>query len=234
MTAHAWMPEVPYLYREEAPPVGGARPFCQGDVFVGLPLVRAAYAPKRKQWKAKVNASEESLAMLVDHPCSSRSHESHALKSELGVARVRRCPEGFGRPWTGYYQLFPLPGLLGEGDYVADLSAVCPVRCEYLEGHRVACLSVDGLAALLDRLARNATRLEAAQVPGHFRSEAERLSHEFDLWELWSTQLETENGFQDWLDEPWAERDGSSRREALRMDYEEIREELERHLAAQA
>src|SRR5271155_2505179 len=119
------------------------------------------------------------------------------------------------------------------------------LRSEYLSGHRIACLSTDGLAALFHRLAVNSSRLD--RISEHFAPEAERLSTEMDLWELWVGARDTEDGFQEWLDEEFsgqpiedehgqlvagsAERTGTPRREVLRWNYEEIETELEQLLS---
>jgi MoCo/4Fe-4S cofactor protein with predicted Tat translocation signal len=238
-----FLPEDLYLARQDAPHIRPARPFSQGDIFVDIPLVRAAKqsAKRANQLAAPVKTGPNALGMIVTHPCSSRSRSTHALKESISVAPIVRCPEGFKPPWAGYYEFFPLPGLKGGEAYVANLAEICPVRSEYLDGHRIACLSSAGLAALFHRLAMNSSRLE--RIPDHFAPEAERLSTEMDLWELWVSTYDEEDGFQAWLDEEFsgqpmedeqgqlvigsAERTGTSRREALRWNYEEVKAELE-------
>ena len=82
-------------------------------------------------------------------------------------------------------QFFSLPGLKAGEDYVADLSAVCPVRSEALRGPPGSPVSgAQGLAALFHRLSLNAARLD--RIPDHFKSEAERLSYEMALWKMWA------------------------------------------------
>lgn len=228
-----WLPEDPYLERADKPPVREARPICQGDVFVGLPHVRAAQEGKSTQWTARASYKPSALTLLVAHPCSSRSNRTHRLKDDITLAPIRKRPKGFDPPWSGHFELFPLPGLLGGEDFVADLSTIFPARAEYLvAANRVACLSKEGLAALLDRLAKNATRLQPEHVPGHFMSEAERLFFEFDLWEQWVAAKGTEENFQEWLDGPWG--DASTRRQSLRMHFEEIEEQLQTELRDEA
>jgi hypothetical protein len=229
MADEGWLPEDMYLAAADEPVVRPGRPICQGDIFMGLPIVRGAQEVKPKQWKSKAGFKPDALSMLVAHPCSSRSNATHRLKNDITLAPVIPAPAEWGTPWSGYYELFPLPNLRGGTDFVADLSRGFPVRPEYLADRRVACLSLHGLAALLDRLAKNATRLEPVHVPGHFLSEAERLFFEFELWEVWATARGTEDGFQEWLDGPWGE--SSTRRKSLRMHFEEIRASLEEELA---
>jgi hypothetical protein len=247
MGSSNFLPEDPYLDRQDAPHVRQTRPLSQGDVFVDIPLVRAAKANPRHagQWIGSVKSGEHALGMLVTHPCSSRLRSTHALKESVSIAPVVRCPREFQPPWKGHYEYFPLPALRDGVDYAADLAAICPVRSEYLSGHRVACLSAAGLAALFHRLAVNSSRLE--RIPDHFAPEAERLSTETDLWELWVAKRNTEDGFQEWLDEEFsgqpiedehgqlvagsAERTGTPRREVLRWNYDEIKTELEQLLS---
>ena len=241
-----FLPEESYLYRGDEPHIGGARPLTQGDVFVDIPLLRAAKPNSRHegQWLAQVKSGPNALGMLVNHPCSSRSRTTHVLKESVSVAPVVRCPTGFEAPWDGYYEYFPLPQLRGGEDYVADLSAICPVRSEHLEGQRLACLTSEAIAALFHRLAMNSSRLD--RVPDHFASEADRLHFEISLWETWAT-ARGEDGFQAWLDEEFggqrledsegqpvagsAAPTGTTRREALLWSYEEIVEELAAEIA---
>ena len=99
---------------------------------------------------------------------------------------------------------------------------------------------------LFHRLALNSSRLE--RIPDHFAAEAQRLFSEMSLWERWATARETEDGFQGWLDgerrEPTIEDEqpepdaadpstgaSTSRREALRWDYEQLTQELDDELA---
>jgi hypothetical protein len=228
--ADDWLPADLYLYRGDTAPVGGLRPVGQGDVFRGLPRVGAAFSPKPDQWKARVKAGDETLAILVAHPCSSRT-TAHKLKDELSFAPLKKRPAEWGPPWAGHYSFFPLPGLYRGEDYVADLSEIFPVRSEHLTDRRISCLRIDGLAALLDRLAKNSTRLEPADVPGHFGSEAQRLSFEFDLWEMWAEAKGVEEGFQEWMDGDWEET--STKRRSLRWHFDEIRAELSEQLGVE-
>ena len=223
--ADGWLPADLYLAVADEPPVRPDRPIFQGDIFVGLPVVRGAQEVKPQQWKAKASFKPDALSMLVAHPLLEPVQHDASAQGRHHARAGHPVPLGWGLPWSGYYEFFPLPGLRDGADFVADLSRGFPVRPEYLPYRRVACLSLEGLAALLDRLAKNATRLEPAHVPGHFLSEAERLFFEFDLWELWTAACGTEDGFQEWLDGPWGE--SSTRRKSLRMHFEEIRASLE-------
>ena len=224
MAGGEWFPPQPYLARADEPVVRPERPLSMGDVFIGHPVVRGAREVKPQQWKTKTAWKPDALTMLVAHPCSARSNETHALKDNIGLAPIVPMPTGFEPPYDGYYELFPMPGLYQGGDYVVDLSKAFPALPEYLEGKRIACLNKVGLAALLDRTARNGTRLEPVLVPGHFDAEAERLFMEFDLWEIWVKGRDEEQGFQEWMDGDWME--GTTRRQSMRGHFEEMCKEL--------
>ena len=121
-----FLPQAPYLYRGDEPHVGGARPLTQGDIFVDIPLLRAAKPHPRHagQWVSQVKAGANSLGMLV----SIHLQPVADYTCPQGVCLCRavvRCPSGFEPPWDGYYEYFPLPELRGGEDYVADLSAGC-------------------------------------------------------------------------------------------------------------
>src|SRR5262245_16191575 len=129
-------PDDPYLYREDEPHVGPARPISQGDVFVDIPLVgRAQPHPKQAgTWVTpKPRMGLGSLGLLIRHPCASRSQTTFRLNDAVSIAPVVRCPQGFGPPWDGYYSMLPLPALRGGEDYVAKLDEACPVASSALE-----------------------------------------------------------------------------------------------------
>src|SRR5207248_580281 len=106
------------------------------------------------------------------------------------------------------------------------------------------CLNGDGLEALFHRLAMNSLRFP--ETPAHYQIEAAKLTVETDLWEIWAEARQTEDGFQDWLNEPFggqsietaegglvegsAAPTGESRRDVLAWNGEEVLRELEGHL----
>jgi len=79
----------------------------------------------------------------------------------------------------------------------------------------------------------------------HYVTEAQRVTTEIDLWERWVTETGAEDGFQEWLDEPFAgqsaedengnivpdsaEPSGESRRSVLLWNREEVEEELDEY-----
>ena len=164
------LPADPYHCRASAPHAGGDRPLSQGDVFLDIPILRAAVPDPRHagQWKASIKVGPKALGMLVTHPCSSRARHTGVLES-VSIAPVLPCPKGFEMPWDGFYEYFPLPGLKDGQDYAADLSAVCPIQTQHLADRRIACLNEQGLAALFHRLALNSSRLD--RIPDHLLSD---------------------------------------------------------------
>lgn len=241
-------PRAPYLYREDEPHAGPARPLSQGDVFLDIPLVGPAQPHPRQEgtWVApKPRTGPSALGLFVTHPCGSRSRGTHALNPFLSIAPVVKCPTNWGPPWEGWYEYFPLPSLRNGEDYVAKLSEVCPVPSAALEGSRIACLSGDGLRALFHRLAMNSLRFP--ETPLHYGIEAERLTTEINLWERWTSHQGSHDGFHEWLDEPFggqaredaegsaiqgsAEPSGESRRAVLVWNREEVIEEMNNFLS---
>lgn len=220
MEGNEWFPLDPYLERRDEPVARPFRPIGMGDVFLGHPVIRGAREIKPQQWKQKTAWKSDALTMMAAHPCSARGNETGRLKDDISLVPVVPMPQGFERPFAGYYELYPLPELYDGRDYVADLSRAFPCLPEFLVGRRIACLSEPAMAGLLDRHARNATRLEPVDVPGHFAAEAERLRMEFDLWEIWVKGTGEETGFQDWMRGEWM--DGSTRMQSMRGHFEEM------------
>lgn len=233
----------PYKYRADDPHVGPARPISQGDVFKGVPIVGAATPDPRQSGTFRGTVRKNpaaSLGILITHPCASRSQTTHRLNAVVSVAPVVRCPTEFSRPWDGHYELFPLPGLIGGEDYVAQLNWAGPVSSDLLSGKRVASLNGNGILTLYHRLAMNSLRFP--EIPAYFRVQAAKLTAEIDLWEHWVAQRRSEEGFQEWLDQPFSGQPledhegetvvgsesptGESRRAALAWNAEEVRDEL--------
>lgn len=240
-------PTDPYLYRQDDPHAGPARPISQGDVFINIPLAGPATPDPRHAgvWKGTAKMGKKAMGILVTHPCASRSRRTFQLEDVVAIAPIGKCPHDWGPPWEGNFRHFPLPRLRGGNDYAADLNAVCPVPSAALEGQRIATLNETGLVALFHRLALN--QLRYPEVPTHFRVEAHKLSVEIELWERWTQSRGTEDGFQDWLNEPFGgqpledehgtlipgsgEPTGETRRQVLGAYREALIAELEQTLA---
>lgn len=243
----SYLPADPYLYRQDDPHAAPARPISQGDVFLGIPLAGAA-TPDPKQegtWRGTAKTGPKALGMLVTHPCAGRSRSTFRLHEVVSVAPLARCPSGWGPPWSGYLQYFPLPKLRHDTDYVAKLNEACPVPSDALAGRRIASLNQPGLTALFHRLAMN--QLRYPEIPTHFEIEASKLMSETDLWERWVEVRGDEAGFQQWLNEPFggqpvedgngnvldgsAGPPGTTRRDVLGWNDEELKQELEETLS---
>ncbi len=195
-------PDDPYLYRQDDPDAAPARPISQGDVFIDIPLAGAATLdPRHGIWKGNAKTGKKAIGLLVTHPCASRSSRTFELENTVSLAPVVKKPRNWGPPWDGYLRYFPLPGLRGDQDYVADLNAAGPVPSAALDGRRIACLNEEGIVALFHRLAMN--KIRYPDVPTHFVVEAHKLMVEIDLWERWVEVRGTEAGFQEWLNEPF-------------------------------
>ncbi len=225
-----WFPASPYLARADAPWAGGSRPINQGDVFRDLPIAYAVRHPLDDPPKPRVRSSP---GILVTHPCSSRSGSEGRLLEQLAVSplvpRLKGAPSWEEPwPWNSHTWAFPLPGLLDGEDYVVDLRRVGMVRREFLVEHRTAVLNLDGFAAFQARLSFSFTRLPISVQAVRQRAEAYFL--EFDLWQLWTEHKATEDGFQPWLEQPSPVHPTTTRREALKADYDEIKAELEAEL----
>lgn len=236
-------PDEPYRYLEREPQAGPCRPISQGDVFINIPLAGPAVADTRHEgvWKGTAKTGPKAIGILVTHPCASRSRRTFQLEEVVALAPIGKCPSRWGPPWTGSYRHFPLPGLRDGADYAADLNAICPVPSAALEGRRIACLSEAGLVALFHRLALN--QLRYPEIPTHFQVEAHKLNTEIDLWERWVQVRGTEDGFQEWLNEPFGgqpledqsgqwipgseQPTGETRRDVLAGYGEALRAELE-------
>jgi len=241
-------PAEPYQYRRDDPFAGPDRPVSQGDVFIDIPLVGPALRDPKQAgtWRApKVKIGPKALGLFITHPCASRSRDTYELTEFVSIARVVKCPDRWGPPWDGYYSYVPLPSLRDGQNYVAKLDEVCSVPTEALVGQRIACLNEHGLEALFHRLAMNALRFP--ETPTHYKTEAQRLTYEINLWERWAAHYSTEGGFQDWLDEPFEgqpredadgnvidgsqQPTGTTRREVLVWNYDELGDELTAKLA---
>lgn len=230
--AEEWFPTGdPYLDRADKPPVRPNRPIAHGDVFLDVPVALYRKHPPKRAGQHPTDAKETSV-MLYGHPCSSRRGDRlEQVPNVVVVARAERLLGGtaWGPPYRGRYRFFPLRGLVGGEDYVADLGQVAVTRVEYLAGKRVACLSFEGFAAFQGRCVMAVSRMN----PG--REEHERrcfpLWAELELWERWTSARETEAGFSAWLDEPLGSRDQATRRAALMGAPEEVSQELDHELA---
>ena len=81
MSTPSFLPAELYLYREDAPHAGGARPLSQGDVFVEIPLRRAAKPHPATRWPVAASGQERSRRLLA---CSPPTHAPADLARRIG------------------------------------------------------------------------------------------------------------------------------------------------------
>ncbi len=102
-------------------------------------------------------------------------------------------------PWNGHYYLFPLPALIEGADYVIDFRRIGMTHYRNLEDHRIACMNLEGWAAMQRRFAYHTLR---ADIPLSTRiADLEALWHEVGLWEEWNSRGHPSDGYQPWLNE---------------------------------
>ena len=221
-----WFPAGSPFHALGASAADSARPAFQGDVFTGVPLVYGVAFPGESGGGFRVPKPRLKTVMLWPHPCATRTGNEGRLADLVAVcpvSRVSSAAPDWRAPWEGRFSHFPLPGLEGGEDYVADLALSALVKPGYLTT-RIAQLTIDGLVALQRRLAFAATRHD----PGYerVRPRAEHYWTEFELWGEWIDLKGGADGFQPWLEQPSPERPGASRRERLLFDLEDLREEM--------
>lgn len=218
-----------YLDRADDPHVRPSRPLCQGDVLTGVPVsLYRKYPPKREGDYS--TAAKERTVMIYNHPCSIYEGSNLAQIQTVVVVSPAASALGGGweHPWPGYLRFFPLPGLIGGEDYVADLSQIAVTRVEYLRERRIACLNVQQMAAFQGRCARLVSRMDPP-LSEHVRR-VEPQWHEPRLWEIWCNRRGAFTGFQEWLDEPSSSREGATRRQIVAGAPDELEGELRAQL----
>ena len=232
MEAEEWIPEADfYLERADDPPVRPSRPLCQGDVLRDVPIALYRKFPPKRVGEYPTAANEQ-IAMLYGHPCSIYDGPHLALvQTVVVVAPAESYFRGqeWNFPWEGNLRLFPLPRLLGDKDYVADLGQIGVTRVEYFEGKRVACLNFAQLAAFQGRCARLVSRMDPPLA--EHKRRLDPLWTEFRLWEEWSKGRGVSDGYQQWLDEPSRARPGATRRQMLGGAPDEVEAELGQDLS---
>jgi hypothetical protein len=169
--------------------------------------------------------AKPTLAMLIGHPCSMRV-ASGRLKEVQATARVFEMPEraaDWSHPWDGQYSYFPLPKLIGEQDYVADLTQLGICNSAHLTD-RACCLDREGWNGLQWRLVHFFSRFELnlTSLP----EINDGLWNEIDAWTAWFDLKGNEDGFQEWLNLESELRPGVIRLDLLAGDIESLRQEL--------
>jgi hypothetical protein len=218
-----WLPDGSiYLERADAPHVRPSRPYNQGDIFDKVPLASAGRGDDNPR-------IEVGPVILLGHPCSIRAG-SRVIPEQL-IAAIRVLDDAvparnLQSPWATHRYLFPLPQLCDGQDYVADFRRVGTTHYKNLEGHRVACLTRDGWAALQIRWAWHTLR---AEIPLAVRSmDLLGLWNELALEEEWTDRGFTPGEFPAWRDSAQTEGAfvGTKRADLLDYAFDELWGEL--------
>ena len=131
------------LYLARGSEVVTSRPVFTGDVF-----------NKVKVFSPAKNDSKHRAVLVVQHPCSLRD-DGVQLAFNLLVAEVRQ-PKLIA-DWAEYTKLMPLPSLKPERESGARNQAALfkelylVTEADLAQGHRVGCLSLEGVDLLLQR-----------------------------------------------------------------------------------
>jgi len=161
------------LYIARGVDVNPNRPIFTGDVFDSVAIA---------------GVQESGMAIVVAHPCSMRAGTN--LKPRILVAAVTEHASAGPNAWTrGFFDLTPLPDLVGSGLHVGSFEELGQARSAELDaGQRLACLSPFGVNLLQQRFIWYLTRLE---TPTFRLQEAfGQYFEEVDLLEDWIDNLE--------------------------------------------
>lgn len=161
------------LYLTRGQDVNPRRPLFTGDVFADVPVP---------------GIQPGGMALIIAHPCTLRGRQTQ-LKEHVLVAAVREYAEVGQGAWTkGYYDMMPLPHLVGRGFYLGRFDEMGrALTADLLKTQRLACLSVPGINLLQQRLIWHLTRFEVETFRLH-----EAFAHTFeeaDLLEEWNDVL---------------------------------------------
>lgn len=161
------------LYTARGPEVNPNRPVFTGDVFDSMPVP---------------GVQDAGPVVVVAHPCSMRGAGAR-LKANVVVATVTDHTPIGQNAWTrGFFDLTPLPDLVGQDLHVGSFEHLGQARSTDLQAAgRLACLSQFGVNLLQQRLIWYLTRLEVEtfrlqEAFGHFFEEV-------DLMEDWLDTL---------------------------------------------
>jgi len=168
-------------------------------------------------------------AMLIGHPCSLRGGGRIAVLQNLVEVRPLKDSEAerFSEPWDTDFKLFPLVGFAPDRLWVADFNVLGTAHFKLLENKRVACLSLEGWAALQRRYASHSLRID--QSIELRMADLRRYWSELELWEEWCARGHPEPDFYSWITQP-IETDGlykgTTRLQAVELAADIIRSEL--------
>jgi hypothetical protein len=220
-----WLPDGSiFLEKDSVPPVRPHRPWNQGDIFADVTITLT----NRSKTGDPVAKTKPGYVMLIGHPCSLRGGGTKAILQNVAQVRPAKDKEkeAFVPPWDSHLMLFPLVDF-EEGLWVTDFNVVGTVHFKLLEDKRVACLTLEGWAALQRRYASHSLRIDqsiedrAADIKRHW--------DEINIWEEWCSRGYAEPEFEHWITQP-IETDcpyrGTPRRQAIELAADIILAEL--------
>lgn len=224
-TPGAWLPSGSlFLEMSSAPPVRPDRPWNQGDIFQDVTITLT----NRTGSGAPTPKTKQTHAMLIGHPCSLRGGGRIATLQNLVEVRPLKESEAvrFNEPWDSDLKLFPLVGLFPDKLWVADFNVLGTSHFKLLENKRVACLSLEGWAALQRRYANHSLRID--QSIELRIADIRKYWDEIDIWEEWCSRGYPEPDFDQWLEEPLESGiySGTKRRDAVEFAPDAVRDEL--------
>lgn len=175
-------------------------------------------------------------AIVVGSSCGIRK-AGGSLNDVIHVAPVKRLTSvapGWGEPWEGRLNVLPLPGLQIEGQvgpFAANLARLSLCGADTLRAdRRIASVSIAGMAAVKGRVA---TYFSRVPLPvSVFEEGAFEEWHELDLWETWTRETGSAEGFQAWLDEVNPNFEQRRRRDTIYDDLGGVQGQLEIRLQA--
>ena len=158
------------LYLTRGEDVNGRRPFFTGDVFADVPIP---------------GVQDGGMAFIIAHPCTLRGGNAQ-LREHVLMDAVREHANVGAQAWTrGFFDLMPMPELLGAELCVGRFEEMGRARTvDLVRTQRLACLSVLAINLLQQRLVWHLTRFDVETFRLH-----EAFAHTFeeaDLLEEWN------------------------------------------------
>ncbi|MCU6479896.1 hypothetical protein [Arthrobacter sp. A2-55] len=162
-------PDWDSLYRARGDEVSGSRPIFTGDVFTNVSVLG--------------NKGAQITALILQHPCALRI-DGVNLVPRLLVAEVQEFDFIPFSQWNGRFKVMPLPVLIGQTNYVAQLHEPHLVEEAALNSAtRIASMSQVGVDLLLQRWVHHNSRV-VVPTADYQRATVEQFE-EADLIEEW-------------------------------------------------
>jgi hypothetical protein len=198
------------------------RPIFQGDIFDGVPFVKAKAAGSVENDPNLV--VERRRVCIIGYPCD--IYDAHGRLAKVQTVALVRDGSSDGVPenWNGSFSVCPFPELdSDEKLWVADFRTVTNVDRDYLPlERRLVSLSEVGWAIFRQRLALAYTR--ALMNVEKLHEIGRQAWQETQLWQLWNSHRDMPE-FQEWFTKPREELSGFTPKQAAleRGDYNSVR-----------